>query len=149
MDLMRPGLSREKMLAAVVRLMERTLARVGNLEYARQNESFGLTTLQNHHVRSSLQVVKQVAKQLGNTPAVCRKCYIHPAVLESYLAGSLQLKRADASEEQALGMWAIERELIRFLERRRRENRSGVTLTAALRASLKATKSTRARAARR
>jgi DNA topoisomerase-1 len=249
LDLVRAGLPREKVLAAVVRLMERTLARVGNLEYARQNESFGLTTLQNHHVRvkggqieldfraksgvrhrsivsdrklarivkrcrdlpgselfqyieddgsrhsvdsgdvneylrtvsgreitakdfrtwagtnlavlalkelnevkptkaGSLQVIKQVAKQLGNTPAVCRKCYIHPAVLESYLAGSLQLKGANASEEQAPGMWAIEREVIRFLKRRGRENRSGNTLKATLRASLKATKSMRARVAR-
>src|SRR5580700_10562133 len=235
LDLVRAGLPREKVLAAVVRLMERTLARVGNLEYARQNESFGLTTLQNHHVRvkggqieldfraksgvrhrsivsdrklarivkrcrdlpgselfqyieddgsrhsvdsgdvneylrtvsgreitakdfrtwagtnlavlalhklnevkptktGSLQVVKQVAKQLGNTPAVCRKCYIHPAVLESYLTGSLQLKRTNASEnpseDQKLGMWAIERELIRFLEDHRRENRPRTTLKA-------------------
>ena len=249
LDLLRAGLPREKVLAAVVRLMERTLARVGNLEYARQNESFGLTTLRNHHVRvkggqieldfraksgvrhrsivsdrklarivkrcrdlpgselfqyieddgsrhsvdsgdvneylrtvsgreitakdfrtwagtnlavlalkelnevkptkaGSLQVVKQVAKQLGNTPAVCRKSYIHPAVLESYLAGSLQLKRANASEEQAPGMWAIEREVVRFLKRRGRENRSGVTLKTTLRASLKATKLARAQAAR-
>ena len=44
-DLARTDLPREKVLAAVVRLMERTLARVGNPEYARQNESFGLTTL--------------------------------------------------------------------------------------------------------
>jgi DNA topoisomerase-1 len=52
-DLAKPGLPREKVLAAVVRLMEQTLARVGNLEYARQNESFGLTTLKNRHVRIS------------------------------------------------------------------------------------------------
>ena len=43
--LTQPGLRREKVLAAVVRLMEMTLARVGNPEYARQNQSFGLTTL--------------------------------------------------------------------------------------------------------
>lgn len=49
-DLSRPDLPREKVLAAVVRLMERTLARVGNAEYARENQSFGLTTLQNRHV---------------------------------------------------------------------------------------------------
>src|SRR5438309_1996734 len=49
-DLARTGLPREKVLAAVVRLMEHTLARVGNPEYARQNESFGLTTLQNRHL---------------------------------------------------------------------------------------------------
>jgi DNA topoisomerase I len=96
----------------------------------------------------SLQVVTQVAKQLGNTPAVCRKCYIHPAVLESYLAGSLQLKWTNASDEQAFGMWAIERDLIRFLKDRRRENRSGPMLKATLKASPRAAKSRRARAAR-
>ena len=46
LDLLRPACPREKVLAAVVRLMEHTLARIGNLEYARQNQSFGLTTLQ-------------------------------------------------------------------------------------------------------
>jgi DNA topoisomerase-1 len=50
-DLAKPGLPREKVLTAVVRLMERTLARVGNPGYARQNESFGLTTLRNRHIR--------------------------------------------------------------------------------------------------
>jgi DNA topoisomerase IB len=88
----------------------------------------------------SLQVVEQATKQSGNTPAVCRKCYIHPAVLEGYLAGSLRLKQANisenASEEKKLGMWAIERDLIRFLEGHRRRNQSGATLKAALRASL-------------
>ncbi len=50
-DLSLPGLPREKVLAAVVRLMEDTLARVGNPEYAAQNNTFGLTTLRNRHVR--------------------------------------------------------------------------------------------------
>src|SRR4051812_46005898 len=44
------GLQREKVLATVVRLMELTLIRVGNEEYARENDSFGLTTLRDHHV---------------------------------------------------------------------------------------------------
>lgn len=48
-DLARPGLSRDKVLAAVVRLLELTLIRVGNDEYARLNRSFGLTTLRNRH----------------------------------------------------------------------------------------------------
>ena len=48
-DLGRPGLPREKVLAAVVRLLELTLIRVGNDEYARLNKSFGLTTLRNRH----------------------------------------------------------------------------------------------------
>ncbi|HXA50914.1 MAG TPA: hypothetical protein VNV86_11440, partial [Candidatus Acidoferrum sp.] len=50
-DLARRGLPREKVLAAVVRLLETTCIRVGNDEYARDNDSFGLTTLRNKHVR--------------------------------------------------------------------------------------------------
>ena len=49
-DLARHGLPREKVLATVVRLLEATLIRVGNEEYARENRSFGLTTLRNRHV---------------------------------------------------------------------------------------------------
>src|SRR3954467_9114558 len=49
-DLSRPGLPRDKVLAAVVQLLEKSLIRVGNEEYARQNHSFGLTTLQDKHV---------------------------------------------------------------------------------------------------
>jgi DNA topoisomerase-1 len=48
-DLGLPGLPRERVLAAVVRLLEKTGVRVGNEEYARENRSFGLTTLRNHH----------------------------------------------------------------------------------------------------
>jgi len=50
-DLALPGLPRERVLAAIVRLLETTLARVGNPEYARTNTTFGLTTLRNRHVR--------------------------------------------------------------------------------------------------
>jgi DNA topoisomerase-1 len=50
-DLGRRGLPKEKVLATVVRLLETTFIRVGNDEYARENESFGLTTLRNRHVR--------------------------------------------------------------------------------------------------
>jgi DNA topoisomerase I len=49
-DLARPGLPRDKVLAAVVRLLETTRMRVGNAEYARANHSFGLTTLRDRHV---------------------------------------------------------------------------------------------------
>lgn len=216
-DLAQPGLPREKVLAAVVRLMEMTLARVGNPEYARQNNSFGLTTLRNRHVRisggkielnflakhsiphhsvvsdrklarilkncrdlpgselfqyldesgerhsidssdvndylrdisgheitakdfrtwagtnlallafcaleeerptkkSQLEVIKQVAKHLGNTPSVCRKCYIHPVVLNGYLAGTLQKSLTVAEGEDLLPeVWAAERKVLRFL----------------------------------
>jgi len=50
-DLSRPGLSRDKVIATIVRLLEKSLIRIGNEEYARQNGSFGLTTLRNRHVR--------------------------------------------------------------------------------------------------
>ena len=208
-DLSRPGLPREKVVAAVVRLLETTLMRVGNEEYAQTNNSFGLTTLRNRHVRvrgkaitldfrgkhgidhhidlqdarlasivakcqhlpgqdlfqfvdehgathsigsgdvnrylqevtgedvtakdfrtwagtnlaalalqelaaasdglppkkSVLRAVEAVSKLLGNTPAICRKCYIHPAIFDGYLDGSLlaALKRR-AKEELAQGI---------------------------------------------
>lgn len=217
-DLDRPGLPREKVLAAVVRLLERTLARVGNPEYAKENHSFGLTTLQNRHVRIAngrvefdfrakhgirhrsvvndrklarilrncrelpgselfqylddagerysissddvnaylrgiagrdvtakdfrtwaatnlavlaiaaqggakatrkavVGVVKRVAEQLGNTPAVCRKCYIHPRVLAGWLDGSLApVLAAIEQSEREPGMMAVEQLVMRFLE---------------------------------
>ena len=50
-DLDRRGLPKEKVLATVVRLLETTFIRVGNDEYAKENESFGLTTMRDRHVR--------------------------------------------------------------------------------------------------
>jgi DNA topoisomerase-1 len=50
-DLKLPGLPRRKVLATIVRLLERTFIRIGNEEYARDNKSFGLTTLKNRHVK--------------------------------------------------------------------------------------------------
>src|SRR5262249_13647111 len=50
-DLSRSRLPREKVVAAIVTLLEETLIRVGNEDYARTNGSFGLTTLRNRHVR--------------------------------------------------------------------------------------------------
>jgi DNA topoisomerase-1 len=216
-DLGRPGMPREKVLAAVVRLMERTLGRVGNPEYAKQNETFGLTTLRRDHVRlqggrieldfrgkhgvhhhkvisdptlariiknctdlpgsvlfqyidqagathhissehvnaylretsghhitakdfrtwaatnlavleivalgdakptksAVVTVVKRVAAQLGNTPAVCRKSYIHPRVLASYLDGSLRPTLAMlAGSVREPEMWAVEGVVMRLL----------------------------------
>ena len=205
-DLARPGLPREKVLATVVRLLERTFIRVGNEEYARENDSFGLTTLRAHQVRvngsklsfrfrgksgvphdvaltdpSLAEIVRRmqdlpgeelfqyvdeqgetraiesadvnaylrsiageeftskdfrtwagtllcarrlrrldppgtdsagkrelnaavedVSRELRNTRAVCRKCYIHPAVIESYLGGRLQRAMRGRSDEAAL-----------------------------------------------
>ncbi|HLY37895.1 MAG TPA: DNA topoisomerase IB [Candidatus Binatia bacterium] len=190
-DLALAGLPREKVLATVVRLLERTHLRVGNEEYARANGSFGLTTLRNRHVRVNgrhlrlrfrakggkrlivdladpclarivarcrdlpgqelfqyrgddgrphpigsadvnaylrtatgddftakdfrtwagtvltavaldaapvfktateakrnvVRAIKGTADRLANTPAICRKCYVHPAVIDAYAAG--------------------------------------------------------------
>jgi DNA topoisomerase I len=192
-DLGRRGMPRERVLAAIVRLMEMTFFRIGNAEYARTNKSFGLTTLRNRHVtvdgsqihlsfrgkggiryesdirdRRLARIVKncqdlpgyelfqyldeegsrhpvdsadvndylreitgeeitakdfrtwaatclaalalqeiatfdaeasrkspivraaeRVAKHLGNTPAICRRCYIHPAIFEGFIDGTL------------------------------------------------------------
>jgi DNA topoisomerase-1 len=219
-DLGRQGLPREKVLAAVVKLLETTFIRVGNDEYARQNRSFGLTTMRDGHVRVTGSKVKflfrgksgvqhelelddrrlarivrqcrdlpgqelfqyldasgrpvdvgsddvnaylkeitgtdftskdfrtwagtvlaaqllcvcepcasatagkkaivtaidQVAKRLGNTRAVCRKCYVHPAVIDAYLDGSIARAMARPTESEAA--------LLRLLQRRRAEARS-------------------------
>jgi DNA topoisomerase-1 len=194
-DLALPGLPREKVLAGVVRLLEMTLIRVGNVEYARENRSYGLTTLRTRHVtvegarlrfefrgkggkhhtvdvsdrrlaavvrrcqdlpgyelfqyldeagqrqaidsadvndylrevageeftakdfrtwggtmlaalalsgpdpensdvrRRLTAAVVEVAARLGNTPAICRKCYIHPDVIAAQVEGGLELGR--------------------------------------------------------
>ena len=71
-DLSRPGLSREKVLATVVRLLETTLIRVGNDQYAKQNESFGLTTMRDHHVDVSGATVTFTfkGKAASGTPSI-------------------------------------------------------------------------------
>jgi len=225
-DLALHGLPKRKVLAAIVALLEKTMMRVGNEEYAKQNQSFGLTTLRNrhavvkgnhltfdfrgkhgveHHIdlddrrlarvvercrdlpgqdlfqfvdqhgethgvgsddvngylheitgeeitakdfrtwaatnlaaealaaaevhdtktkakRALVEAVESVAKRLGNTPAICRKCYIHPAVFEGYLDGSLAegLKaRADAVlEHDAAVLSSQELAVTRFLSKR-------------------------------
>ena len=221
-DLRKPPLTREWVLATVVRLLDRTVLRIGNEEYARANGSYGLTTLRNRHVRVSganlsfrfraksgvvqdfdvrdpdlaravracqevpgqllfqyldgrgkprsisstdvndyvraiagpdvsakefrtwagtlaaaqgfgrlepatslatrqrdiVRVVDSVAKQLGNTRSVCRKCYIHPAILQAYQDG--QPLRMPASAKPArTGLNACEQALRSFLRSRR------------------------------
>lgn len=224
-DLSLPGLPRPKVLATIVRLMETTLIRVGNEEYARENKSYGLTTMRNKHVevegstvtfrfqgksgvkhtvditdrriarivqrceeipgyelfqyvdpdgtihsvdsadvndylreisgqefsakdirtwsgsvlacvalrefeefkseseakRNVVQAIKHVAERLGNTPSVCRKCYVHPAVLDSYMSGTLlHAVRWPARQEDEDETEALQREeeaLLRLLRK--------------------------------
>jgi DNA topoisomerase I len=49
--------------------------------------------------KNMVEAIKKVAEQLGNTPAVCRKCYVHPTVLETYMTGEL-LKTLEAAEKR-------------------------------------------------
>jgi DNA topoisomerase-1 len=221
-DMAQPGLSREKVLATVVRLLEMTMMRIGNPEYARANRSFGLTTLRDRHVKVSgqtlrfrftgksgkahdlqvsdrrvakivracqdipgyevfkyldeeeqardvdsgdvnayvreisgadftaklfrtwagsvqalegfvaiapaetqteakrnvVQVVKDVASALGNTPAVCRKSYIHPALIDGYLKGTLhETLQSIPRRRTPPRMTANERLLLGFLKK--------------------------------
>ena len=64
-DLSVAGLPRRKVVAAVVQLLEKTLIRVGNDEYARDNQSYGLTTMRNRHVRVSKSTVRSTFKGKG------------------------------------------------------------------------------------
>jgi len=234
-DMRRPGLPREKVIATVVHLLDRTLIRVGNDEYARENHSFGLTTLEDRHVQvdhnalrfvfkgksgkmwrlkvddrrvarivkacqelpgqhlfqyvddsgnhqpvgsqdvndylrettgrevtakdfrtwsgtvlaatalraippfdkattakaNVREAIEQVADHLGNTPTVCRKCYVHPAVIETYLAGGLAL---DAEARAMRGLRREEAAVLAFLRerlRRKGKRQSAATPTKA------------------
>jgi DNA topoisomerase-1 len=237
-DLKLPGLPRRKVLAAVVRLLETTLIRIGNDEYARANRSFGLTTMRDRHARvqgatlefrfrgksgihhavsiedrrlaqvvrrcqdlpgqellqyvgddgevhdigsddvneylreiagepftakdfrtwagtvlamialqefetfdsqaqarkNVVRAIESVSRRLGNTPSVCRKCYIHPGILDAYLEGTmLETLRRRASEEMShvRGLNAEESAVLALLQRRLaeedREDRSART----------------------
>jgi DNA topoisomerase I len=208
-DLARPGLPREKVLATVIRLLEATLIRVGNEEYARENKHYGLTTMRNRHVdvtgntlifhfkgksgiehkvdvadrrlakivrrlqdlpghhlfqyvdeegnrqdvdsgavnaylqeitgesftakdfrtwagtllaaqalqelesfdseaqarKNVVQAIERVAERLGNTPSVCRKCYVHPEIIAAYLDGTTtHAVRELVEQEMAQGL---------------------------------------------
>ena len=209
------GLPREKVLATIVYLLQATMMRIGNEEYARTNKSFGLTTLRVRHVRidgsavqfrfrgksgvfhdvtvadkrmakiiqhirdlpgqelfqyvdddgtrhaidsadvneylrtitgedytakdfrtwsgtvlaalalrefeqfdsetqakkNIVRAIEAVAEKLGNTPTICRKCYVHPAVLESYLDGTiLEALRQETEQELVEDLHALQPE---------------------------------------
>ncbi len=216
-DMRKRGLPREKVLAAIVHLLDTTMIRVGNDEYAKANKSYGLTTLKDQHAQvrgeqlrfvftgksgktwrlalknrrvakvvkaaqdlpgqrlfqyvddagavqqvtstdvnaylrkisgraisakdfrtwggavlaaaelSALgdfntltvakanvkQAIERVSLTLGNTPSICRKCYVHPALIKSYLNGALKLPRA-----QRQGLSAHEASVLAFLTKK-------------------------------
>jgi len=75
---------------------------VENVRYAKKNVSAAIAS---------------VASRLGNTPAICRKCYVHPVIVAAYLGGELTMRRKTNGDDLA----AAESEVLRFLERRLKE----------------------------
>ena len=67
--------------------------------------------------KAIVEVVDQVAKALGNTRAVCRKCYIHPAVFDAYLSGVTLSAVKPARAKLAAGLTAAEARLVALLQR--------------------------------
>jgi DNA topoisomerase-1 len=64
--------------------------------------------------------IEAVAGRLGNTPSVCRKCYVHPEIVQAYLEGGLkeQMRRRVRQELAAAGLDEHERDVLRLLQRR-------------------------------
>jgi len=92
--------------------------------------------------RDVTRAIEQVARRLGNTPAVCRKCYVHPEVIASYLDGTLAgaLKRrvdAQLSRPRLVGLRPEEAAVLALLQRRLAEEKRGTRLETQLRRSLR------------
>ena len=69
--------------------------------------------------RNVTQAIERVAQKLGNTPATCRKCYVHPEVINGYLDGTLAalLKNGSGKTVQAIeGLEESEAEVMSFLQ---------------------------------
>jgi hypothetical protein len=85
---------------------------------------------EHRHTKKNLAaVVKRVAERLGNTPSVCRKCYIHPAVMDAYLAGKV-VPAGEVPGEAFAGSAALsasEEAVLAFLERQAKEPARSLT----------------------
>ncbi len=67
------------------------------------------------------EVLERVADKLGNTPTICRKCYVHPEVIAAYEAGELKLGRVEGDDGIVqTELDAAERAVLRFLKTRGR-----------------------------
>ncbi|MBS1813450.1 MAG: DNA topoisomerase IB [Acidobacteria bacterium] len=83
-----------------------------------QTEAFESETQGKHNV---VQAIKQVASHLGNTPSVCRKCYVHPSVLEHYMSGLLHKTvevQVGGKQRSKYGLRSEELQLIKLLKRK-------------------------------
>jgi len=135
-DISSRKLGARQVLAAAVRVLERTLMRVGNDAYTAQNGTHGVTTLKSRLLRQQAEcggqptrndvsrAIEKAAKRLGNTPAVCRQSYVHPEILEGCLDGTLakHLHRRIGRnpDEKSSGLSSEEAAVIAFLKRRDR-----------------------------
>ncbi len=102
--------------------------------------------------REVARAISGVAQRLGNTLAVCRKCYVHPAIISSYLDGSLPSTLAARTDVRlpstASGLRREEAAVLRLLERREADDRRGTSLGRQLRGSLRLVQGGKARRAR-
>jgi DNA topoisomerase-1 len=92
-----------------------------------------------------VRAIERVAARLGNTPSVCRKCYVHPEVIASYMDGTLVTQLATSKQTRpprgrSTGLRAEEAALMALLRRRLGDERRGDRLTKQLRRSLRAVK---------
>jgi DNA topoisomerase I len=91
--------------------------------------------------RLVVSVIKRVAEQLGNTPSVCRKSYIHPYVIAAYLDGTLGSSPASRGDSKVsrspIGLRPDETTLLTLLRRHRAEEKKGTGLAKQLRRSLR------------
>src|SRR5439155_455112 len=111
-DLKRSELDRQRVLAAIVRLIDQGFFRVGNDKSARSELTYGLTTIQGKHVKVA------GADQLGNTAAVCRSAYICPRLLDEYMEGKpfeTLRKTRKGKPVVRVGLSMEERALLKFL----------------------------------
>jgi len=107
-DLANPALTKERVLAAVVQLMDRTFIRVGGERYRRDNGSFGATTLRNRHVQVAGEEIvfdfrgksgkrHRIAIQDGRVASVIRRCLEYPGQLFVYRDGD-EVKSISATD---------------------------------------------------
>ena len=103
--------------------------------------------------RDVARAISSVAERLGNTLAVCRKCYVHPAIVASYLDGTLPsalTARAGARlPSTGTGLRPDESAVLKLLERREADEKRGTTLARQLRGSLRLVRGGKARRERR
>jgi DNA topoisomerase I len=112
-------------------------------------QEFGKFDTKSQAKKNLVAAVERVAQRLGNTPAVCRKCYIHPAILDGYMAGTtaeVMLKKTE--EALAYGLPALsgaEGAVLAFLQQHLRQAARKPPLLTSLRRSVAAVRRARGR----